>query len=140
MFTDIQNRLWQLVLLIVGLLVFGSGCNGPHPFKAETRFGWGPLTGMYFSDTKDNKARLVLRRDPTTGEWTEAEFDVDNRAETANASMVPLQDGYIRQLEVQNRQTELITRMFERLLQMDISANGVRTGAAAGGMNVVPNG
>lgn len=129
--------------IIVAMVVVSAvaGCGFPHPYKAETRAGWSPLGGIYFSDTKDNKATVVLKRDPVTKEWTEFNVELDNRAATANESMIPLAENYNAQLKTQTEMLALWTRMFERMFSLSIDKDGLKAGTVSvGTMNPTPGG
>lgn len=99
---DPLNRivLWFLGLLTLVLGgLFSLGCQGAPKYfgPAETRAGWSPLGGVYFSDTKDNKVTIDVERDAESGEITKFHVDIDNRASDVNKIIPEVMDAYARQ-------------------------------------------
>lgn len=141
--TDMRFNFVAILLFLLALLTGGvSGCAGfTKDFRSAIRFGWSPLAGAYYESTKDVSGHVTMERDPETGEITKIDAKLDSLASTVNPTIVPIQQGYIEQMQVNaNLQMHIVdkmtdgvdrlSRMLETVLQVAVSKDGLTFGAA----------
>ena len=139
---------WIKINTLLGILIgilgpCNAGCAGiTKDFRAGVRFGWSPLTGAYYESTKDVQAKATVKVDPDTQKVTEFSADFSSLASTVNPTIVPIQQGYIQQMQVNatlqmhvvDKMTESVdrlSRMLENVLQAAVSPTGLKLGSGA---------
>lgn len=139
------DKFTLIVLAFLAMLfsLFATGCAGlPKDFRAETRFGWSPLGGLYFNDTKDNRMEVDVEFDETGEKLRKLHAVMDNNASKANESIVPIQQGYVDQMQVNATvQTHAMDRMaqtadrlaamLETVFSVAAGPSGFKFGAAS---------
>lgn len=151
-FFQSSSRRNRIACFAVGLflLTLITGCAGiTKDFRSAVRFGWSPLAGAYYESTKDVNAEAKLTRDPESGEVTGLEAKFSSLASTVNPTIVPIQEGYVAQMQVNaniqmhiadklTQTADRLAGMLETVLQAVVTKDGVKLGAANGARPMTP--